>query len=631
MANIVQVPNTGTRHNIFPKYKVELGPWSRGLDITDDPSLISSSVLSESVNLMIRDDGILRIRPQVTRQYPDSTFFGIDPTLSRIQSMGILRLTSDNICPLVAKFDLQPTQGGDGKITFWRYSEDSSGSIPAVPEWRETYAEMDYPYTTDLSWHIPIQAFVYDIIHFILFNRIGFQVSAGVTDPISTDPLMGPARLYDPGGSPPDESFIRKALILKDRIILHTDKDVYWSTANPTGVPDDWSETAPFTSGNLGFNRELTHDRVHDIIVFDDELYILGSTTVSKLVWTTDPGVDGVFAVVSSAIGGETFETYNGELYLFNGFGLYKLVNSYFIEVSEPVRDFIRGSSKGTPESLMTLDGSIEDYDERPVVGMYRIDNLLLIGPLNLNAALRYDDVADPYSCNVYLIYNMDLNLWFKWQFNPNGSDDYPIAGPSQSAIMTQGINDPAFPDRYLWVGRTLVNGSTVGSNKIYGQGIYSMESAANLIVDTSIPVGYDNAGPDSWGSSTEKYKSIGIILKTAYIDLGDSDFWKRLQTTLIDARDYNPPILDHGVVRMGYILDDPSSTNDSDRIINLNSLSVDRLSFGGAYRCRRFGFYYDSLSGIAASLQNVADLDLIKKISMYITLSRKDTSGKAN
>lgn len=631
MGEIVEVPNTGTRKNIFPKYQIELGPWDRGLNNSDDPTLLGSDVLVDCVNLSINSDGRLRIRPQVTRQFPDETFDSVDPTITYIRGMGSIRMANDDIVPLICLYGNNPDFGGNGKITFWRYTEldDSSGTIPAVPAWKETYAEIDYPYTTDEIWLIPLQVLVYDIQHFIIFNRKGYQTTPDVSTALGTTPLMGPNRMDGDayGGSPPDETFIRKGLIFKDRIFLHSDKDVYWTTINPTGVPDDWTEATvnpAFNAGYLGLNRELTHDRVHDMCVYQDELYILGSTAITKLSWDTDPGVDGIFTVVASTLGGQTFALINGDLYVFNGFGLYRLVTNYFVEVSEPVRDFIRASCKGQPEALKVLDGSLDQYDERPVVGMYQLDKLCLIGPFNENSQSRYDEVADPYSCNIYLVYSADTQTWSKWQFNPNQPDVYPIAGPSQNEIMIMALNDPAFKDRYVWVGRQLVSGSKPGVG-VYGQGVYSMEAVANLINSGTPPVGWDDAG-------NGRHKPIGIRMQTAQVDLGDSDKWKRLQTSLLESRYYKEPELTEGSVQMAYVLDDPSSSEmDADRIINLDPVSTDRLAFGGAYRCHRFGFLYDSLTGVDATADNDADLDLIKKFSMYITLSSKDTSGKAN
>lgn len=622
---IIQVPNTGTRHNIFPKYQISVGPWVGGLNSSNDRTLISSSELAESVNFIHQNDGRMRIRPQARREYPDSIFWGIDPTVTRIQALGSTPLVNENITPLIARFGLPVIAGGDGKITFWRYGGD--GTLPTEnAQWHESFEELDWPITPDEVWHIPIQVLLYDKQYFVLFNKLGFLVGTdGIGDPLDTSVnMMGPPKLH---GSPPaDTTFIRKAVILKDRILLHSDKDVYWSTANPTGVADDWSSTAPNTAGFLGINREITHDKVHDIIVYQNELYILGSTTISKLSWNTDPNIDGEFVVIAAHMGGQTFAVVNGDLFVFTGFGLYRLVTSYFTEVSGSVRDFIRDSCRGMPNELPTLNAA-DAWDERPVVGMYHLDNLLLIGPLNGGAAQRYDDVStNNYACNVFLVFNVDTGAWTKWQFSPNCSDEYPIAGPSQNWIMTQRINDPAFVDNYVWVGRTLVDGA-LATGGVYGQAIYSMQAVANLLTD-ALPVGYDDAGPVSDGSMSHVNRPIGLIFITCQIDLGDVETDKRILTTLIDAASCNPPTLTQGAVTLGYVLDNP--TNDNiDRYINLAVPQIDRLPFGGMYRAKRFGFRYDSLTGIAAIVANVADIDLVKKISFYITLSRKDVAGR--
>ena len=80
----------------------------------------------------------------------------------------------------------------------------------------------------------------------------------------------------------------------------------------------------------------------------------------------------------------------------------------------------------------------------------------------------------------------------------------------------------------------------------------------------------------------------------------------------------------------MGYILNN-DITLGTDSVIVLGTLSTGRLKFGKAYRAKRMGFFYDGITEVdsmAPAGTTEMDLDGVRRISMYVTLSRKEPSA---
>ena len=601
---ITLVPNTGYRHNIFPKYNIEFGPWTSGLDTLHDPALLSTSSLQDCINYQIQDDGKLKLRPSVTKIDPPTA-----PDYRNVVSaLGSFTRYNNKLVPVIGVSGTADTYDG---IKFYYYADGA---------WSDAFTDIDYSSGIVGDGVIPVQIIGYNNMLFVMFSKYGLATSGSLVGTLAD--LTGPANLNDSG--PTDQSYLRKGLVFKDRIILMSDNDIYWSTANPSGdTSNDWSQTAPNTAGNLGLIREILNQFLYDMVVFNDAIYIVTSNRVCKFDWATDPNIDGQFTVVSDAIGGRKFVTYNGDLYLFNSQGLYRLINNYFVEVSEPVRDTIRQNVQDLAERNVTYFGvdSVFNGVGELSVSMHQLGNLLLLGPFNSIAPARYNDHTDDYTGNIYLVYNMDLQVWTKWQFSPNTGDVYPFAGPSQ-APMPSAYNSPSSVEHYVWVGLTLVNGALGGSG-IRQQCSYILDTVDLVRTDMNCKP-YDDAG-------SGHHKWIGAKFATAEVDLGDSNLWKRLQTTTLDAFNYRAPVFfSHGVPVMGYLLDN-NITSDQNSIVNVNTPSTGRLKFAKAYRMKRFGFYYDSITGldsVASSSIESIDLDGIRRISSIVTLSRKEPAA---
>lgn len=573
---ITQVPNTGSRKNIYPKYEIQQGPWTGGLNLAADASLIGTNELQECINFMVKPGGSLYTRPSVSRSFAN---LPVPDYRNYVSALGSIINTSNQSTPIISVCN--PTTGN---TTFWRYKGPVTGWIPAFA-------------TISNVSDVPRQVIYYNTKYFLFYNIVGCFVTSSITG--TPSPVTGSNGF---GGS--------KVVMLKDRFLILSNAfasvgDIYWSDINPNGTSTDWSSSPPHTFGSLGLSREDSGEGIRDICVHDDSLYICTYRRVYRLSWTSNPGVagDGELTLISDTIGGSAMETYNGNLYLLNGDGLYRLVSNYFVEVSQAVRPFLRAASKGVSANVNSF-ASVTD----PVLGLYLLGSKLLCGPFNAGAPLRYNDVTDYATGNMYLVYDMDLNIWYKWQYSANLVD--PIAGPSQS-ILYSSVDDASSTEKYLWIGVTLNNG--VLTSGFRSQSVYSMEAAD--LVNFTMGSGQDIAtGRKQW---------IGGKFSTSSVDLGDNSSWKKLLTSLLDANYAAQSHFTHDASEIGYSIDGHD--------VNLTPVDNSRLKFGGAYRFRSYSFHYDSITGCEFNPvfggTTSPILNDINRFSSYVTTSRKNVA----
>lgn len=620
------VPGTGSRRAYFPKYKVQLGPFTGGLNLTKDPTLLGENELQECINYMIDTGGTLKLRPGASR-----TFDGLPSVDYKTYwtALGSVLTSDNNLVPVIGltvnDLDVSLDPAGTWTTRFYKYLGGT---------WNSAFADLSSgpPGSGDQSVNYPVSTFWYGgkffVVYYCADNAPGSgnppfedysaftggvykaSTSTGTLTQVLT-PTFGGQQVFgvSPGGF--------KALVFKDRIIIASRQNLFWSSVNPTGSNTyDWN-TDPTTTppGNAGFNqigKEDAHDSIRDICIHEDALYILTYKSVFRYTWTTNPGTagDGLLTRLTGSIGGESLESYNGVLYLLNGLGLYRLVNDYFIEISAQVKDFMRSSSNGIPP-----DVKYAGITER-AIGIYRMGSKLLCGPFNFHAVLRANDISDQLSANQYLVFDMDLGVWTKWLFSAN-TEDPPVGGPAQQ-IMPASQEDPAVTEEYIWISRTLDLGVFDGGSDgdFYLQRAFLM--SAEKVDSTSSNTNNDNGA----ASGILVPKWIGGWFNTASIDLGDSTTWKRVSTSLLDA------VLTPTSFGTGH----PSTLNydidgGGDVEIPITPADNNRLKFGAGYRFHTLSFKYDGISGIGEFTDNLnPELNNINQWNAYIMGSRKDT-----
>jgi hypothetical protein len=577
---VTVVPGTGSRKRYYPKYDIKLGPFTGGVNLEVDPVLLGSNILQECVNYMVKDGGELRLRPQVTSHAAASFALPAPNYQNYVTPLGSVISNSGFLIPILSVVTGTVT----GSIItspvakFYKYDE-------ANRTWVTCFANK-------ASTGTPKDVFFYNSKFFVLFSFGGLAAASNVSG----------ASLIDVSGSP--SGF--KAVVFKDRIFVTDGNEVTYSDANPLGAATDWSNVAPHTSNNLGFAREDQNESVRDMCVYNDSLYISTYRRVYRLSFATDPRVDGDLSIVSDTVGGTSMQVYNGNLYICNGLGVYRLVTSYFVEVSEAVRSFFRAATKNVP--LVTNAPFGFSFNDS-TINMSMMDHYLIVGPLNYQAERRPSELRiDSTSSNQYLVYDLDNNTWVKWLFSAGDVD--PIGGPG-SKVLLSASEDPSAITTYIWVGRTFNdrNYDVLGGISYLQQRVYSMD-AGMLSLDRNVS---SLRGCDI-GATT--YPWIGAKFVTSAVDLGDSTSWKKITTTLLDANFANASVTSGSAV--GYIIDNHP--------IELQPTDSDRLKFGGAYRFHHYAFYHDSLAAvITGNVNTPAELDDIRRVSSYVMTSRAD------
>lgn len=550
------VPGTGSRRAYFPKYKINQGPFSGGVNYEDDPSSLGENELQECINYTLKPDGTLVARPPVT-SIGVSAGLPIITSADFVYALGSVLTGANNLVPIICI-----SSGSTYK--FFKYEGLSVGWIKAFD---------------DLVGAGPVSnCFYYNNNFYVLFDSTPALFSCATT----TGTLV--AVVAGAGADPPAGI---QSLILKDRIFIQDGNEVYYSKAT-----DPSNFNAP-DGGTLGLSREDANDTVRDMVIFNNSLYICTYRRIYQLSFTTDPEVDGTLTLVTDTQGGFDMQVYKGNLFVVNGDGLYTLVNNYLVEVSQKVRKFLRAACR----NLVPFGGGLEI----PVVRLHLIGNLLLVGPLNLNAQLRFSDLPDALTGNQYLVYDLDLGIWFKWLFSANITD--PISGPQQD-VMFCAVNDPSTVDEYVWVGMTLVGGLNH---------VDQVTTLKAMDLNSETTKGYDSgeAGP-RW---------VGGFFKLGEINLGDSTQWKRVFTSTLDAK-LVPMILAGGGLPsvLGFDVD------GNEALAVVTPTESGRISMAKAFRCKEYAMYYDSLTSTVTTPVE-PELTDINEFFSWVQLSGKITA----
>lgn len=593
---------SGTLRRVYPIYKniVQLGPWSGGLNAELAQEELPSNMMAILVNFIIKSTGVLRQRPQVSSQ--TTTQFAFPATNTNAifcRALGSVVGTVGQIVPLIAQGTFI---GGNYTVKYYLFDQVTNAWIAAFPT--QTFTSLAAGYTG-----MPIGVLKYNNLYWTASTPSGtvpalvsITTLTGGTSTNHTGANWG----FDSGGSPtiPLVGFT----MLKDRMFVLDQQNIYYSAALD---PTDWATTA----GHGGVIQTAREDgqSTLDFCVFDNALYYFKSNSIWRLSFTNDPGVagDAVNECIISEIGALDHEIYNNELYIANGRGLYKLVNSQFIEQSAPVRSLFRNAQIDI--NLATVfNGVINTVGPTYGFGLFKLGGLLLCGPLNFNATTRGNETLnDLYVGNYYLVYDFDRKIWSAWQFSANAAAG-PVSGPVQKP-MPQGVV-ASVPTKYFWIGQTLDSGAL-------GVGILTRLQNPFSINALDLTEENTNTGPgfDVGGTGSGICQWIGGIFQTGLVTLQNKNQWKRVFNTWVKAV-YNSRTFLTGASKLGYSLDEQS-------INPAITPEAGRITFSAGYRAHSFAVEYDSITGtaIAANAVGMPELNEVELMTMQISISEMD------
>lgn len=609
----------GALRRVYPIYKnvLQLGPFSGGLDTEIDPINLPPNVLQKCVNYIVRQDGVLGQRPTVQSHLQTAFGFPAVPTTSMFgKSLGSLETGSGNLTGFAAigtaTFASTTTSF---RIKWYKYN-------PAARNWNAAFTDTTGTVTTtslQASAFLPNGIVKYNDVYYIAVVASGLLHATSTTGTLAIYPGLNPptagseAPLWGVDSNGNYVGLIGAPVIIKDRMVVVDPNNIYWSGV---GDPSYWVSGTPSGTPGVGTGGDLLTSKEDgqqtiDFVVFDEELYYFKGQSVWKFSWTTDPSVDGINERVSDEIGATDHEIYDNELYVANGRGLYKLVNQFFTEISEPVRSQWRNG-------FQTSVNYNEPNYETPQwgFGVNKLDHLLLCGPLNANATRRYDEtINDPLVGNYYLVYDFDTGAWSSWQFSANATP-CAISGPTEKPFPV-GTN-PGAPSEYVWFGQTLSGGSLGTGPLPRLQNSFSVLTA-ELNNELNNSSGTDVGGDPSTGASYYRWK--GNIFKTGALTLGDNTKWKRMFNCLIDGI-YNALSSTPAPSIFGYEIDGASSPTIP--IVP----QVGRLAISAGVRFHNLSLLYDSITGQAVLSTGPSNTELtdINQITMEVSVSQKDT-----
>lgn len=126
------------------------------------------------------------------------------------------------------------------------------------------------------------------------------------------------------------------SFMFKDRmwIINKTTNRIYYSKATD---PTDWN-----TADGAGFFDVNPGDglTINDVVVANNQMFIFKDTGTWRFTFTADPGVDGILGVISHDRGAYSATVYNNVVYLVGTQGVQKLINGFFIDISQQIKHY---------------------------------------------------------------------------------------------------------------------------------------------------------------------------------------------------------------------------------------------------------------------------------------------------
>lgn len=568
------VPGTGSRRAYYPKYKINQGPFSGGMNTVDDPTSLGQNELQDCINFLAKPDGTLRPRPPVdVFQTGLPTPTGSSYTLA----MGsVVQRTTGKLVPVISITDL--TTGTD----FYYYN--GATWTPAFAH--KAQAEVTSPTG---STGVFTKVWLYNNMYYVLSSSAGLYSTTG----------LGTALTYIGAAFAISGKQVAgyDGVVVKNRLIVSDGENLFWSKATD---PANW------TTPNAGvlLTNSSDGDQIRNMIVFQNDIWVMKNNGVYRWSWTTDPSTDGTYEQISSD-GAYDCAVYNSDLYIINGNGVYKLVSSFFQEVSVKIRNKFRlGSKNLNYTGIFSPTTTVLNK-----IGLFKMGSYLLCGPFNTIVPFRFGEASvDNFVGNAYWVLDMDTGVWAKWQMSAYSVAN-SIAGPVQD-MMYFSQNNPAAPDSYVWVGASTESGAHLFP---YVSGVYTMDATelATEQADTLLGVDTGIAG-SSW---------IGGLLKLGSINLGDSTMWKRVFTSALDAV-YSLTPFQHGNSQLGYIADGTFR--------DVNIVSGNRLKFGKAFRCKQYAMYYDSITAIQLSTALPAttpELSKVNEFFSWVQISEKVTT----
>lgn len=567
------VPGTGSRRAYFPKYKINQGPFSGGLNTVEDPTSLGENELQECVNFVAKPDGVLYGRAPV-----GISTVGL-PTITGnmyVTALGsVIQRTTGDLIPIIAITDL--TSGTD----FYRWTGTT---------WVTAFAHHAQTEGTSPTGSTGVftKIWLYNNVYYLLTTSAGIYSTTGLGTALT---YIGPQTINGKTVAGVDGA------ILKNRLIISDGENLFWSKATD---PTNWVATGGAPPAGVLLTNSSDGDQIRSIIVFQDDLWVMKNNGVYRWSWSTDPNLDGTYEQISTD-GAFDCAVYNSDLYIINGNGVYKLVSSFFTEVSAKIRSTFR-----TASSQLDYNGVFSNTTLLNKIGLFKIGSYLMCGPFNTLSIPRPGDPdVDDFVGNSYYILDLDTGVWVEWQFSAYSTTN-PVSGPVQD-VMPFSQNNPAAPDSYLWIGASKLG---VGSFLFpYLTQPYSI-NAAQL---EGTNVGQDKG---TLGSSW-----IGGRLKLGSISLGDATAWKRVFTSTLDAVWTSNTLFSAGASTLGYVIDGVVSTVRA-------TVSAQRLNFGKAFRCKSYAMYYDSITSVAVGVNTnqLAELTDINAFFSWVQISRKDT-----
>lgn len=588
------LPGTGSRRAYDAKYKLSQGPWSGGINTVEAATALGENELQDCVNFMFKPDGSLRVRPPVSRIENDDER-GDLPVLTPdhvVTALGSVVQSNGKLSPMIAVKNLGEIFDEHTEFYHWNGSQ-----------WLDAFMDIPSSQATDSGdTGIFVKVLQYNNKYYLVAQDSIFELDTETGD-ISYS-LLTPATTTLGGKHIGGYD----GVILKNRLVVHDGKNVFYSKATD---PTDWS-----VGGGAGVLETFASDNdvIRRMIVFQDSLWLMKNNGVYRLTWVSDPGTDGVYEKVSDE-GAYDAETFNNDLFIINGKGVYKFVSSYFIEVSAKIRNVFRKSSNGLGYIAFGSGPALNLMFNK--IGLFKVGSQLLCGPFNDIVPLRNGEASvEDYISNAYFVLDLDSGLWSKWQFSAYSTTN-PVCGPS-SAVMPFSAGNPAAPENYVWLGLSLATHRTpIDWLLPYLTTISSISAVQMDAYDTD---GLVIKGQD-FGVAGASW--IGGLLKLGEINLGDSTEWKHVFHSRLDAKWEDNTVFEHGASEIGYIVDGVVATPEI-------TPSAGKLRFGKGFRCKEYAFFYDSITGISAFLASnqLPELNDISAFFSVVQISSKVTAA---
>jgi hypothetical protein len=409
------------------KQKVSIGPWSGGLNLRADDTLVRDNELISATNVVVRSDGTVVNRPGF--QTKTTADIGVSPLRAasgadKGERLDVLGIVNDSTF-LVGRASWSVTN------LRWETNAIYKGTISTNNQ-SQTITWGDTSYTGTNVYVVKVIDYINDVYLIpsstvpTMYKATGQAVTLNF---ITLTAVTLPAGLlFNPGGQTVvgQTPSVGLAFIWKDRLFICNTDRVYYSQATNFSVWDYSPGLGGFFDVGADASNDLNY--ITSVVLSGDSLHIFKTMGTYGFTFQTDPGTDGYLRVINQVQGAYSAVTWRNRIFTVDSKSVYEYTAGQFIDIANKLDLVNNNVGYGT----FTQSNSILN-------SLHVVNDFLVLGPLIA------ENIPWGFSGRYYAM-NLNNGAWVKWDafggyfhyLPPGETDTLTVPGFAGTVANTQ-------------------------------------------------------------------------------------------------------------------------------------------------------------------------------------------------